>query len=203
MEIKAILFDADGVTISAKRFSERLRDEYDIPIENFLEFYKAEMQACLTGKADLKLVIPPYIDIWNYPGDANDLVEEWCAYENDPEDEVLDIVEALRNQGTPCYLVTDNEKYRTKYMEDKMGFAEKFDQVFSSCYLGVKKDDPQYFELVLSELDLDAEEVLLVDDKTENVATAKSLGIHTILYKDADQFMSALERHGFEDVEFE
>ena len=53
--IKAVIFDTDGMIIrSEKYFSQRFSDEFNIPMEKILPFFKNEFQLCLVGKADIK-----------------------------------------------------------------------------------------------------------------------------------------------------
>jgi putative hydrolase of the HAD superfamily len=69
-----------------------------------------------------------------------------------------------------------------------------------SCQLGVRKPDPQAFELALGRFDARPEDTFFVDDSAANVAGAASVGIHThhLVYQDrvpqVDGLHAALER---------
>jgi putative hydrolase of the HAD superfamily len=71
-----------------------------------------------------------------------------------------------------------------------------FDVFLSSCYVGLRKPDPKFFELALDVLQRDAEEVALIDDRQGNCDAAQALGIQAIHYQDEAQCAQALERLG-------
>jgi putative hydrolase of the HAD superfamily len=71
-----------------------------------------------------------------------------------------------------------------------------FDSFFSSCYVGLRKPDPKFFDLALDVLQRDAGEVAFIDDRQGNCDAAAALGIHAIHYLDEAQCVQALERLG-------
>jgi FMN phosphatase YigB (HAD superfamily) len=68
-----------------------------------------------------------------------------------------------------------------------------FDRVFASGYEGMRKPDVQFFKLVLHKISAQPEEVILVDDKLENVQSARSLGIHGIQFTDPAQARNQIQ----------
>ena len=60
--IRNLFIDADGVTVlERKRFGNRLAEEFNIPYEKILPFFKKEFATCVKGKADLKKEIIKYL----------------------------------------------------------------------------------------------------------------------------------------------
>lgn len=55
--------------------------------------------------------------------------------------------------------------------------ATRLDRVIASYQLGVRKPDPAFYTKLLGIIDLVPEQVLFVDDRQENVASAQQLGI--------------------------
>jgi putative hydrolase of the HAD superfamily len=84
--------------------------------------------------------------------------------------------------------------YRIEHFE----LGRYFDVFLSSCYLGLRKPDPKFFELALDVLQRDAEEVAFIDDRQRNCDAADALGIHAIRYQDEAQCVQALERLGLD-----
>ena len=61
-DIKAIVLDADGVIINKPdMFSVQYQKEFGISNEVMLPFFKGRFQDCLTGKADLKEELKPFL----------------------------------------------------------------------------------------------------------------------------------------------
>jgi putative hydrolase of the HAD superfamily len=65
-----------------------------------------------------------------------------------------------------------------------------------SCRLGARKPDRAFFESVLDSCGLEPGELLLVDDRAENVEGAARLGIPGLLFRDAATLERDLRRQG-------
>ncbi len=74
--------------------------------------------------------------------------------------------------------------------------AGLFDQVVASHHLGVRKPDRAFFERLCRALGTGAHRVLLVDDRAENVAGARSAGLATHLFQGAGDLRERLRREG-------
>jgi len=65
--------------------------------------------------------------------------------------------------------------------------APFFNKVYYSCKLGMRKPEPEIFQLVLNENKLIPEESLFIDDVEENISVAQSLGLQAILLKRGEE----------------
>ncbi len=81
------------------------------------------------------------------------------------------------------YLATiNNESFElNQYRINKFKLYKYFTNFFSSCYLGVRKPEPEIFFRVLHILQKDAGECLFIDDREENYQSAKNNGLNSIL----------------------
>ena len=61
------------------------------------------------------------------------------------------------------------------------------DGMVVSGYEGVQKPDERIYKILLERYNLRPEETVFFDDLIENVIAARELGIHGILFKDAEQ----------------
>ncbi|WP_027460526.1 HAD-IA family hydrolase [Deinococcus murrayi] len=64
---------------------------------------------------------------------------------------------------------------------DALGLADLVDVAIATCTVGVHKPEPGAFSFALDALGLEAAEVLFVDDRPENVAAARALGLRAAL----------------------
>lgn len=153
MSIKAVIFDADEMIIKREEyFSVRLGQEYGIPAEKILPFFKGEFQKCIIGQGDLKEEISPYLVSWRYQGTVDELLDYWFKSEQDIDTRVVKEIKKLRVAGIKCYLATKQEKYRTEYLKNNLGFKDLFDGIYSSCEMGCKKPDRDFFEYINDDL---------------------------------------------------
>jgi len=191
--IKTILFDVDGVLATGEPFSAYLAREHGITKEMTAAFFAGPFLECLVGRADLKQAIAGYLPQWGWRWSLEEFIGRWFDYEHQVNEPLIEVIQRLRRQGIPCYLATNQEKYRTAYILNEMGFADKSDGIFSSAHIGYMKHHPAFFEAVLQQLaDIQAKDVLFWDDSPVNIATAREVGMQAELYQNFTDFMQKL-----------
>jgi putative hydrolase of the HAD superfamily len=68
---------------------------------------------------------------------------------------------------------------------DQHHWSRHFDHRYYSCRLGAAKPAPQAFQLVISDLGEQPDEMLFIDDRAENTRAARDLGLRTITFTSA------------------
>ncbi|MDQ6660920.1 MAG: HAD-IA family hydrolase [Chloroflexota bacterium] len=191
--IKVILFDVDGVLVNGEQFSRRLARDYGVTREISGPFFSERFPECLRGNADLKQELESYLQQWGWQKSVEEFLNYWFTTEHAIDEPLVNAVQQLRQQGIQCYLATNQEKYRTEYILEQMGFAQKFDGMFSSAYVGHMKPDAAFFEhIVLTLDDVQTQEILFWDDSPQNVATAREVGLHAEIYRTFADFEKKL-----------
>lgn len=195
--IKAILFDADGVVINTtERFSSYLEREYGITTKTTAPFFQGVFQDCIVGKADLKEEVSKYLPKWGWKKSVDEFLQYWFESEHKIHEPMVKEIHKIRKQGIKCYLATNQEKYRTTYILENMGFESLFDGTFSSAEVGHKKDRDEYYQHILSQLaGVTPEEILLWDDSMENIDKAKQLKINAEFYTSFEDFQEKMESY--------
>jgi glucose-1-phosphatase len=72
-------------------------------------------------------------------------------------------------------------------------FFDAFDQVVFSSEVGLRKPDKAIFELILSRLNVSAQEAVFVDDFFANIEGAQSVGLKTVHFKDINQAIAEIQ----------
>ena len=192
MAIKCLLFDADGVVINSEMFSVQYLKQHDVSYDDMLPFFKGEFQNCIIGKADLIELVKPWLPKWKWTGTVDEFLQFWFKAEHNIDERMINTIKKLRKKGIKCYLATNQEKYRTQYMKDYMGFEELFDHVFSSADIGHKKPEKEFYEFILNEIKNEHKiyphEILFFDDSKGHVDSAKKLDIDAHFYENFDEF---------------
>lgn len=188
-QIKAFIFDADGVLIKSDfYFSERFSEKFNVPYEKIMPFFENEFRECVVWKADLRIVMQPYLKDWNWQWTLDDILKFWFEHENTLDERIVKVIENLRSKWYKCYLATNQEKYRTEYMKKNMWINNIFDNVFVSCDIGHKKPSFEFYqnayEKIIDDIDVRKDEIFFVDDSEENVEKAKEFWFKTLLYAD-------------------
>jgi putative hydrolase of the HAD superfamily len=109
----------------------------------------------------------------------------------------LALARALRARGSWTMAALNNESRElNEFRIAKFGLADVFGAFFSSCYTGRRKPDPLAYRSALGILHRSPPETVFVDDRPENVAAARQLGVHAILARDPAQLRNDLADAG-------
>jgi putative hydrolase of the HAD superfamily len=104
-----------------------------------------------------------------------------------PEPRMLEAVDLLHKAGVRTALVSNS--WSANYPPEAL---ERFDHVFLSGPLGMRKPDEEIYRHVLAALRVEPGECCFVDDFEANIATAAALGMRTILHTTVETTLPAL-----------
>ncbi|KAH9972460.1 hypothetical protein BGW80DRAFT_1252735 [Lactifluus volemus] len=112
-----------------------------------------------------------------------------------PDDEFLRFVHELQEeeQGTlRIFAMSNISAPDYAVARNKPAKWEIFERVFTSADVGMRKPDLRFFKYVLDEIKAEPSSVVFVDDRSENVLAARSLGINGIIFDNANRVRQAL-----------
>jgi len=115
------------------------------------------------------------------------LDDAWNALLYDIPAERIEILEQLKKNYKMLLLSNSNEIHYDLYVRDlqlRFGYRE-FDELFHKAYfsfdLHLSKPDPEVFEFIMYQHDLDPSKTLFIDDNEMNIEAASKLGLRTYL----------------------
>jgi len=115
------------------------------------------------------------------------LDDAWNALLYDIPAERIDILEQVKKNYQMLLLSNSNEIHYDLYVRDlqlRFGYRE-FDELFHKAYfsfdLHLSKPDPEVFEFIIYQHDLDPSKTLFIDDNEMNIEAASKLGLRTYL----------------------
>lgn len=79
-----------------------------------------------------------------------------------------------------------------KYIEERNEDLRIFDKKIFSYDIGAVKSDKQTFKIALEQTGIVADETLFIDDYEKNVKNAEEVGIHGIVFENAEQLSKTL-----------
>lgn len=97
-------------------------------------------------------------------------------------DDNVALARRLAARGVPLYALT-NWSADTFGVLDDYPLLDVFAGVLVSGRVGLKKPDPAIYRRFLEEFDLEAGDVLFIDDREENVRGARSVGMAALRYR--------------------
>ncbi len=175
------IFDADGVFLRTTQPGNYLEYRYGLPAERTAGFYQA-LGPCLTGKADLRELLPDYLKQWGITESADEFLEGAFGSGTEIDPDVAKVVAELRKQGVTCCLATNQDKHRMTYLDRLMNIRACFDAVFVSCELGTKKPERAFYDLAGQQFP--GRTLAFWDDKLENVTAAEKCGWTAYVFTD-------------------
>lgn len=118
-------------------------------------------------------------------------------------DDIYASILKLKEQGLIVCLATNQEKYRTGYLVNKLSYDKIFDEIFSSADLGAYKHSPEGLEKIGQVLKekyaiSDKGEIMYWDDREDHVWCLNKAGFNGQLYRDHLSFKSVLSDYGMQ-----
>jgi HAD superfamily hydrolase (TIGR01509 family) len=105
------------------------------------------------------------------------------------------LVNQLKEQHISIALLSNIDERLSKLIRD-FGLYEPFNPCLLSCEIDAEKPDLKAYELLLTQLNLPPKEVLFIDDRLENIESAKTMGFDAILFESEQQLRNELRKRG-------
>lgn len=194
--IKAVLFDYEGV-VAAKGshlLSEHLGRNLGISAKQaWEELLAPEQRNFLTGVINETELWRNIEKRYGKPIDAA-ARNIWHTFEElKLYPEVIAFAGRLRREGIAAGILSNVITVTRDSVQSRNGYAG-FEPVFLSCEIGFAKPDKAVYKFVLEKLGRKPDEVLFVDDREGNVATAEHLGIRATLATSPGQVIADATR---------
>lgn len=186
--IKAILFDFDGVLTIDKTGSQSILRYLAAQTglsEDLLrtEYYKYNKDL-LYGKITHCDMWESFCESVGCQIDYNVLTE---SFQNTPLDkDMITLVKELK-QSFLIGMITDNKVDRIDTILGFFHLRDIFDAVSVSAQCGSGKSDKLIFEETLSQLNMQPDECIFIDNTEKNLIIPKQMGFHTILFDDTNR----------------
>jgi len=196
VSIKALIFDFGGVLVRTDDWSARYAWEDRLGLSrgelNNIVFNSQPARNATIG-------IGSETDVWNHVQkvlglNTAELVElQKDFWSKDSLDErLVNFILESRPLFKTAILSNAWSNARTLFLE--FGLDKIFDEIFISAEVGIKKPDQAIFDLVVRQLAVKPAEVIFVDDFSENIEAAKTVGMQAILFQSTGQVVSEITR---------
>jgi HAD superfamily hydrolase (TIGR01509 family) len=103
-----------------------------------------------------------------------------------PIDGTVEILEDLRQRGTPLYAITNFNQDKFRETLERFAFLGVFRDIVVSGDERILKPDPAIYRLLLDRNGLAASSCVFIDDSEKNVLGAKSVGMKAIHFTTPD-----------------
>ena len=195
MSIRAVIFDLGGVLVRTEdrtprtQLADRLGLTYDelsalvFDSQSAHRAMKGEITAVEHWESVQKALGVPQDEFIKIPRDfwGGDALDE----------NLINYLRDLQPQYKTALLSNAWDDLR-QLIEEEWKIDDAFDEMIISAEIGLVKPDPRIYQKMISDLDVEPAEAVFVDDFPENVAGARSQGLHAIHFNDPDQALRDL-----------
>jgi putative hydrolase of the HAD superfamily len=195
--IRHIFFDIGGVLGTNgwdREQRERAVERFNLDAHDFQCRHEEIVGAWEEGR----ISIDEYLDIaiFHEPrAFSRDEFVEFMHSQSVPDTKTVDLARELTRQPGYTLMTLNNESDElNRYRIGKFRISEIFEAFLSSCWLGVRKPTQEFYERGMGIGQADPGTSLFIDDRPQNLAPAKKLGMQVILFTSAAQLRSDLER---------
>jgi putative hydrolase of the HAD superfamily len=197
--IKAIFWDVGGVLLSNawdRSQREQALAYFKLDEEEFADRHELVVSSFERGKISLNEYLERTVFYRPRPFRQEEF-KNYIYSLSQPKPEVLSFAKSLADSGHYLMGTINNESLDLNlYRIEKFGLRAIFRLFISSCFVGLRKPEPEIYTLALEITQQAPEECCFVDDRALNVEVAKRLGMHGIEMDALDQLSSELGRLG-------
>jgi putative hydrolase of the HAD superfamily len=112
----------------------------------------------------------------------------------DPNEPMVELMRDLARRGHRMALLTNNVREWEPLWRSMLPVDEIFELIVDSAFVGMRKPEPEIYELTLERLgDVPAGECVFVDDTDVNCAAARELGMTAVHFESNEQAIPAIE----------
>ncbi|MDP2723794.1 MAG: HAD family phosphatase [Bacteroidales bacterium] len=191
MKIKNIIFDFGGVILdidpqlTVNEFANLgFKNPERLLTLEFTEEIAAKFERGILTPEVFRNKLRAFLDV-NVTDQQID--EAWNALLFDIPSERIAVIEQVKKNYLTLLLSNSNEIHYDLFVRDlqlRFGYRE-FDELFHKAYfsfdLHLSKPNPEVYEFVINQHDLDPGKTLLIDDREDNIEVAQNLGFKTYL----------------------
>ena len=184
-----VAVDVDGVLVHGNDdngfiWQQALQRDFSIGPQQLARFFQNDWDACILGQADLRDVLPAYLESWGFAGTVDDFIAYWFTHDAHLN---VTLVAELDRLKTECRLViaTNQDRHRARFLWYDLQLRRQFERMFASSALGVRKPDQTFWRDITVALGgVQPADILLIDDSEANVVSAREFGWQAIHYRD-------------------
>lgn len=189
LDLGKVLVDFDfGIAVS------RLRKI--VPI-NMVKVYKLFRGSSLADRWDKGLIHPRqfFAEVqkeMNMPIGMDQFETIWNEIFSEKKEMIFLATSLLKNYKV--YILSNVNPWHADYLRKEYLWLEDFDGFIASCDVRMLKPDPEIFKMVLKKAQVQPRETFFVDDMTENVRAARSLGIDALTFKNFSHLVGEMRK---------
>ncbi|MGH9713016.1 MAG: HAD family hydrolase [Candidatus Acidiferrales bacterium] len=198
-EIETLFWDNGGVILTNgwdRGSRKKAVAQFQLDWEDFSDRHELMLDAFETGEATLD----QYLQRTVFYRPRSFTIEDFKSFmfsQSQPLPESLDFLARLARTRR-CNMAALNNESRelNEYRIAQFHLHDYFQSFFSSCYLRLRKPDPEIYRRVLAITQRKPEACVMIDDRGLNLECARELGMRTVQFQNTAQLRNDLAQLG-------
>ena len=192
--IQAVLLDIGDVLLEIDW--QPSLEKFGIDLESFEKMREGELHDQFErGRLSVKDFFLGVKDELQLKGSLAEMQRGWGSAIKCEIPGVVDWILKYSSQF-PFYVLSNTNQLHADEEFVKYALFDSFKELFMSHKMGLRKPEPEVFEAVLEEIGCPPESVLFVDDRPENIASARKIGICSEpCFRSAERLREIFEKH--------
>lgn len=187
--IKTILFDYAGVLTPVNNnfaFAQKHSKRFGLPADDIMKMTYENWGETALGQQECSIFWGQIAKKLNIdPSELRSLIIETFPL----DERMIEIVRKAKKRYTTV-LFSNQIKDWIEQVLNENNINDLFDHIINSYNVGARKPDRKIFIEAINRTSSKPEEILFIDDSSENINAAKEIGIHTIQFENYTQFIS-------------
>jgi putative hydrolase of the HAD superfamily len=193
--ISTLFWDVGGVLLSNawdRELRHRAVDQFGLNWEEFQERHELVFHGFETGRVTLDSYLACTV-FHRERSFTPDAFKNYMFELSTPLPAGLEILGRLAAQRRYRLAALNNESLELNlHRIERFKLRDYFSLFVSSCFVGLRKPEPEIYRLALNVTQGDATECVFIDDRALNVERARQVGMHAILYQSPEQLIADL-----------
>ena len=207
--IKGIIFDCDGVLLDSEPIfttaTEMMMEDRGI------DFDMSKLPDCngITVRRFCQIMLEFYPEL----GDLEAFIKEYYEYcdrllmsdDLSPMTGLQDFVRTQRKRGMKMAIASSSPRYYVQHKIDLFGISDCFDLIISANDVTRSKPDPQVYLIASERLGEKKEDLIVIEDAPNGIASAKAAGLYVVGFKGSELLQDTSkadeEVFRFEDIQ--
>jgi len=202
--IKALFVDIGEVLLTDgwnPASSRVVAEKFGLDLEELNKRHKEALGAYELGK----LTVTEFLKLVAFQEKRNFTLAQFKKFmfeQSKPYPEMIALVSRLKEKYALKIIVVSNEGHGlNEYRISKFKLDRIVDSFISSCFVHIRKPDPDIFHIALDSARLKANQVIYIENTAMFVEVAQGLGIKSILHTDYKSTRSELASYGLKLTE--
>lgn len=198
MAIRAIMVDVDGVLLvhpDPGGWAANLERDLGLSAGRLhAAFFEPHWDDVVHGRAGLRDRLEPVLAAIAPHLRYEALVEYWFRNDAHIDHALLTDLAALRNERVEVHLATIQEHERARHIWEVLDFRSRFDGLHYAAQIGFAKPDWRFYRSIESRTGFAPDELFLIDDRPDNVASAQACGWNAALWTGSERIGAMMAR---------